>query len=106
MPQVRAGFNYNAGGERSWKIQPEVAMVFPAFGNLPLNVADQLGFGERQGADSDQPELQSRAVLQWQLDKADGVAPAELIVSYEHARRTAIVTAASVPAQFSSAFPN
>ena len=106
IPQVRVGFNYNIGGSRAWKIQPEVAMVFPAFGDLPLNVADQLGYGERQGADSDQPGLQSRAVLQWQLDKADGVAPAELIVSYEHARRTAIVTAAGVPAQFSSAFPN
>src|SRR5882672_7744638 len=87
MPQVRAGFNYNAGGERSWKIQPEFAIVFPAFGNLPLNVADQLGFGERQGADSDKPGIQSRVVLQWQLDKADGVAPAQLIGSFEHARR-------------------
>jgi hypothetical protein len=105
IPQVRAGFNYNAGGERSWKIQPEFAVVLPAFGNLPINVADQLGFGERQGVDSDQPGLQSRVVLQGQLDKADGVAPAEFIVSYEHARRTAIVTAASVPPQFSSAFP-
>ncbi|HJX89700.1 MAG TPA: hypothetical protein VJ372_04345, partial [Pyrinomonadaceae bacterium] len=76
------------------------------FGNLPTNVADQLGFGERQGADSDQPGLQSRVVLQWQLDKADGVAPAEFIASYEHARRSAIVTAASVPAQFSAAFPS
>jgi len=104
VPQVRAGFNYNLGGERSWKIQPEFAVVFPAFGDLPTNVADQLGFGERQGADSDRPGVQGRVVLQWQLDKADGVVPAEFIVSYEHARRTAIVLAASVPAQFSSAF--
>jgi hypothetical protein len=102
---VRGGFNYNIGGARSWKIQPEFAIVLPAFGNLPTNVADQLGFGERQGADSDRPGLQGRAVLQWQLDKADGVSPAEFIVSFEHARRTAIVTAASVPAQFSSVFP-
>jgi hypothetical protein len=78
--------------------------VFPAFGDLPTNVADQLGFGERQGADSDRPGLQSRLVVQWQLDKSPGVAPAEFIVSYEHARRTAIVTAASVPAPFQSAF--
>jgi len=106
LPQVRGGFNYNIGGARSWKIQPEFAVVFPAFGNLPLNVADQLGFGERQGADSDRPGLQSRVVLQWQLDKADGVAPAEFIASYEHARRRAIVTKASVPAQFSAAFPS
>src|SRR5258705_498268 len=104
VPQVRAGFNYNIGGARSWKIQPEFAIVFPAFGDLPTNVADQLGFGERQGADSDRPGLQSRVVLQWQLDKSPGVVPAQFIVSYEHARRTAIVTAASVPAPFQSAF--
>ena len=105
VPQVRFGFNYNAGGGRSLKISPEFAVVFPAFGDLPTNVADQLGFGERQGADSDRPGLQSRLVLQWQMDKAPGVVPAEFIVSYEHARRTAIVTAASVPAPFQSAFP-
>jgi hypothetical protein len=106
LPQVRGGFNYGFGGSRSWKIQPELAVVFPAFGNLPTNVADQLGFGERQGADSDRPGVQSRVVLQWQLDKAEGVSPAEFIVSYEHARRSAIVTAASVPTQFSSVFPS
>jgi hypothetical protein len=105
VPQVRAGFNYNLGGARSWKIQPEFAIVLPAFGDLPTNVADQLGFGERQGADSNQPGLQGRVVLQGQLDRAEGVAPAQFIVSFEHARRTAIVTAANVPTQFSAAFP-
>src|SRR5882724_4335146 len=105
LPQVRAGFSYNAGGARSWKLQPEFAIVLPAFGDLPANVADQLGFGERQGADSNQPGVQGRVVLQGQLDRADGVAPAEFIVSFEHARRTAIVTAANVPSQFRSAFP-
>ncbi|MEK6303333.1 MAG: hypothetical protein AABO41_21700 [Acidobacteriota bacterium] len=105
VPQVRFGFNYNAGGARSLKISPEFAIVFPAFGDLPTNVADQLGFGERQGADSARPGLQSRLVLQWQLDKAPGVVPAEFIISYEHARRTAIVTAANVPSPFQSAFP-
>ena len=104
-PQIRTGFNYNFGGTRSWKLQPEFAIVFPAFGDVPTNVADQLGFGERQGADSNRPAAQGRVVLQWQLDKAEGVVPAQLIFSFEHARRTAIVTAASVPAQFSAAFP-
>lgn len=106
IAQVRFGLNYNVGGGRSVKISPEFAIVFPAFGNLPTNVADQLGFGERQGADSDRPGLQSRLVVQWQLDKAPGVVPAEFIVSYEHARRTAIVTAANVPLPFQSAFPS
>jgi hypothetical protein len=105
-PQVRTGINYNLGGKRAWKIQPEFAIVLPAFGDVPTNVADQLGFGERQGVDSDRPGLQGRVVLQWQLDRAQGVAPAEFITSFEHARRTAIVTAANVPAQFAAAFPS
>jgi hypothetical protein len=106
VPQVRTGFTYNLGGARSWKLAPEFAIVFPAFGNVPANVADQLGYGERQGADSSRPGLQGRFVLQGQLDRAAGVAPAEFIVSFEQARRTAIVIAANVPAQFRSAFPS
>ena len=104
-PQIRTGFNYKFGGARSWKIQPEFAIVFPAFGDVPTNVADQLGFGERQGADANRPASQGRVVVQWQLDKAEGVVPAQLIFSFEHARRRAIVTAANVPALFSAAFP-
>jgi hypothetical protein len=104
VPQTRVGFSYNFGGSRSVKLAPEFAIVFPAFGNVPANVADQLGYGERQGADSSRPGLQGRFVLQWQLDQAAGVAPAEFIVSFEKARRTAIVTAVNVPAQFRSAF--
>jgi hypothetical protein len=106
VPQTRVGFSYNVGGARSVKVAPEFAFVFPAFGDLPANVADQLGYGERQGADSNRPGLQSRFVLQWQFDRAAGVLPAEFIVSLEHARRTAIVTAANVPAQFRTAFPS
>ena len=105
-PQARVGFNLKAGGSRALAFQPEFAIVFPAFGNLPTNVADQLGFGERQGADSQRPAIEGRFVIQWQLDKAQGVVPAQLIFSFEHARRTAIVTAANVPAAFRSAFPS
>jgi hypothetical protein len=105
-PQARFGFNYNAGGSRSWQFQPEFAIVLPAFGDLPANVADQLGFGERQGTDSQRPEIEGRFVVQWQLDKSPGVVPAQLIFSFEQARRTAIVTAANVPAAFKAAFPS
>jgi hypothetical protein len=105
-PQARFGFNYNAGGSRAWKFQPEIAIVVPAFGDLPANVADQIGFGERQGADSERPAIQGRFVTQWQLDKAVGVVPAQFILSFEHQRRTAIVTAANVPAAFRAAFPD
>jgi hypothetical protein len=105
-PQARFGFNYNAGGSRSWKFQPEFAIVLPAFGDLPANVGDQLGFGERQGVDSKRPAIEGRFVTQWQFDKAPEVMPAQFIVSFEHQRRRAIVTAADVPAIFKAAFPN
>jgi hypothetical protein len=106
LPQARFGFNFKAGGSRSLQFGPEIAIVLPAFGDLPANVADQLGFGERQGTDSQQPGVQGRAVLQWQLDKAENVAPAQFIVSFEHAKRRAIVTKAGVPAAFAAAFPS
>ena len=106
IPQARFGLLHNFGGSRAVKFGPEIAIVLPAFGNLPSDVANQLAFGERQGADSQQPGVQGRAVLQWQLDKAANVSPAQFIVSFEHARREAIVTAANVPVAFRSAFPS
>jgi hypothetical protein len=113
IPQARFGLSFNAGGARSLKFEPEFAIVLPAFGNLPAIVDNQLGFGERQGTDSQRPEIEGRFVLQWQLDKAPGVVPAQFIASFEHARRKAIVTAAGVPDlsgsggfNFKKAFPN
>jgi len=106
LPQARFGFNHKFGGSRDFQFEPEFAIVLPAFGNLPADVANQLAFGERQGTDSQQPGIQGRAVFQWQLDKAASVTPAQIIFSFEHARRTAIVTAAGVPVGFRSAFPS
>jgi hypothetical protein len=80
-PQTRFGVVYSLGGSRSFKIAPEFAVVFPGFGDVPANVADQLGDGERQGADSGRPAYQGRVVFQGVLDKAPGVVPAELIFS-------------------------
>jgi hypothetical protein len=115
MPQMRAGWTHDFGG---FKLMPEVAMVFPLFGNDPsaANLANQLGYGERQGADSGHPGVQARLVGQFQLDHAPGVAPAQLIVSGEHQTRTAVVLASAVPtlaaanplgpAFFKDAFPH
>ncbi|HJP95141.1 MAG TPA: hypothetical protein VJ875_24485 [Pyrinomonadaceae bacterium] len=106
IPQARFGLNHKLGGSRDFRFQPEFAIVLPAFGNLPTDVSNQLAFGERQGADSQQPGVQGRAVFQWQLDRAPSVSPAQFIVSFEHAKRTAIVTAAGVPVAFKAAFPS
>ncbi len=103
-PQVRTGVNFLLSKKRSVRFQPEFALVLPFFGNTPANVADQLGFGERQGPDSNQPEYQGRFVLQFQLDKAPGIVPAQLITSWTHGRRRAILRRQDVPAAFLSNF--
>ena len=105
LPQFRFGLNHRFGGSRNWEFEPEVAVVLPSFGNLPANVADQLGFGERQGTDAGRPEVQGRIVLQFQLDRAPGVAPAQFIVSGMQGSRSAVVLASAVPAAFRAAFP-
>lgn len=96
-PQFRFGVGHKIGGSRSLFFQPEFAVVMPAYGNDPKSVDNQLGYGERQGADSARPEVQARFVTQWQLDRAPGVAPAQLIFSGVQGERTALVRAADVP---------
>jgi hypothetical protein len=96
-PQARFGVGHKVGGSRNFFFQPEFAVVMPAYGNDPSNVADQLGYGEKQGADSGRPEIQGRLVFQWQLDKAPGVAPAQLIFSGVQGQRKVMVRATDVP---------
>lgn len=105
-PQIRTGFSYNFGTKRNIKLMPEFALVLPFFGNTPTDAGNQLGFGERQGPDSSRPEYQGRFVLQFQLDRAPGVVPAQLITSWTYGQRKAIVPRANVPTTFLAAFPN
>jgi hypothetical protein len=105
-PQARFGVNYRVPGNQSGlSFQPEFALVMPAFGNLPRDIGDQEGFGERQGADSGRPEMQGRFVTQWQLDKARGVVPAQIIASWVWSKRKLIVPRANVPAAYLADFP-
>jgi hypothetical protein len=96
-PQFRFGIGHKIGGSRNVFFQPEFALVMPAYGNDPSNVADQLGYGEKQGADSGRPEVQARIVTQWQLDKAPGVAPAQLIFSGVQGNRKVMVRSTDIP---------
>lgn len=95
--QFRFGVGHKIGGSHNVFLQPEFAIVMPAFGNDPKAIDNQLGYGERQGADSGRPEVQARFVTQWQLDKAPGVPPAQLIFSGVQGERKALVRAADVP---------
>jgi hypothetical protein len=103
-PQMRFGWTHNFG---AFQLMPEIAVVLPAVGDVPsaANLSNQLGYGERQGPDSNSPQIEGRLVGQWQLDHAPGVAPAEIIVSFEEGNRTAIVLGSAVPTAYKAAFP-
>ena len=103
-PQFRFGYTHNFD---KFQLMPEVAVVLPAIGDTPAaaNLANQLGYGERQGPDSNTPQVEGRIVGQFKLDDSPGVAPAQLIVSWEVGNRTAIVLGSAVPTAYKSAFP-
>jgi hypothetical protein len=125
-PQMRLGLVQKLGGSRDWKLSPEFAIMMPSEGDLPADsttctitalnkattctvvdgTANQLGYGERQGADSAKPELESRVVLQFQLDKAPGVVPAQILWSGFYSGRQATILASAVPAAYKTAFPD
>jgi len=95
-PQFRFGYTHNFS---RFQIMPEIAVVLPAVGVTPsaANISNQLGYGERQGPDSNTPQVEGRIVGQFKLDNSPGVAPAQLIFSFEEGHRTAIVLGAAVP---------
>ena len=102
-PQMRFGYTHKG---RAFQFMPEFAVTLPASGLAPSTayVSQQLGYGERQGADANRPDMEGRIVGQWQLDHAAGVPPAQVIVSMEHGNRRAIVQAASVPTAYQKTF--
>lgn len=101
-PQFRFGWGHQFTEGRKFRIQPEFAIVLPAYGNTSGNaqtggLQDQTQYGERQGADSERPEIQARMVFQFQLDKAPGVVPAQIIVSGVYGKRKGIILRSAVP---------
>jgi len=125
-PQFRVGFVQKLGSSsRNFKLSPEFAIMMPSEGLLPADsvtctiakldtatnctfvngLGNQLGYGERQGADYAAPELESRVVLQFQLDKAPGVVPAQILWSGFYTHRQATVLGSAVPAAFKGTFP-
>lgn len=102
-PQMRFGYTHKFS---SFSIMPEFAIVLPASGLVPgvLNISQQLGYGERQGPDSNTPQVEARVVAQFQLDHAKGVAPAQIIFSGFKGTTTAEVLKAAVPTAYAAAF--
>ena len=117
-PQFQFGIVQKPGSSpRNFKISPTFALMMPSSGQIlklgSLNLAGQLGEGEREGADSGRPELEGRLALQFQLDDAKGVAPAQILVSGFEGRRKSIVPNSSyigasgceISAIYCNAFP-
>jgi hypothetical protein len=92
-PQMRVGFTHKMHG---FSIEPEFSFNLPASGLPSTNVANQLGYGENEGPDSNRPEYQGRLVFQWKLDHAAGVPPAQLIFSGFEGRRAANVLSSAI----------
>jgi hypothetical protein len=111
-PQFRFGAVHKlSGSSRNFKLSPEFAIMMPSSGQVekltfctlaaldcPPAVSPAAGFlsqvgeAERQGADSDRPELNAGLTLQFQLDKAPAVAPAQIFWTGMYGRRSSIVT--------------
>ncbi len=124
-PQFKVGLVQKLGGSRNFKFTPEFAIMMPSDGITPADsvtcnvkelgvntsctfvngLGNQLGYGERQGADSAEPEYEGRTVLQFQLDKAPGVVPAQILWSGFYSHRQATVLGSAVPAAYKTAFP-
>ena len=96
IPQFRTGVQFHAG---DLKIQPEVALVLSTAGSSALTTDQHLRFGDRAGAESDQPGVEARVVFQFPLSHNwKGVAPAQLIFSGHHSRVSEIIPhAAQLP---------
>jgi hypothetical protein len=95
VPMFRTGVQFHSGDV---KIQPEFAIVLPVAGSGALTDEQRARFGDRAGAESNRPGLESRIVLQFPLSHSwKGVAPAQLIVSGHHARMNEIIPAGSLP---------
>ena len=99
-PQFQFGMVRKLSPWRNLKFSPTIAIMMPSSGQIEklgsLGLEGQIAQAEREGADSGRPELEARAVLQFQLDNAKGVAPAQLLWSGFEGRRTSIVTSSNV----------
>lgn len=113
-PQFRFGMVQKLGtSDRNFKFSPEFAIMMPSTGEImKLNGVNglggfeaQIGEAERQGADSGRPEIEGRAVLQFQLDKAPGVAPAQVLWAGYQGRRTSITPNSAITGDLLAQYP-
>ena len=124
-PQLTAGFIETLSKENHVNLEGQFGVMMPSTGQIlklgsVFGLAGQLGEGEREGADADRPEWEGRVALSYQLDRARGVAPAQIAFAGFRSRRTSIVPNSSyctdpstctasqtlLPTTYEAAFPN
>ena len=98
-PQFQFGLVQKLGGSsRKFKLAPTFGIMMPSTGQIEklgtLGLQGQIAQAEREGADSGRPEFEGRLALQFQLDKAPGVAPAQIFWCGFRGKRTSIVATA------------
>jgi hypothetical protein len=90
-PQLLGGFVHTLTPWRDLKLSGTFGIMMPTSSQIEklgvLGLTGQIGQAEVQGADSGRPEVEGRVALQFQLDKAKGVAPAQIILSGFQGRR-------------------
>lgn len=92
-PQFKVGAQFGHG---SFKVQPEFAILLPVSSDANLTELQRQGFGDRAGADSNQPAVEGRVVFQFPLHSSwKSVAPAQVIFSGHHASMNEIITVAA-----------
>jgi len=93
-PQLRGGIIHTLDKEHHVNLEGQFGIMMPSTGQIEklgsLGLAGQIGQGEREGADSDRPEWEGRVALSFQLDKAKGVAPAQIAFAGFRGSRTSI----------------
>jgi hypothetical protein len=94
LPQFKVGAQFGHG---SFKFEPEFAIVLPVGGSSTLTDEQRARFGDRIGAESNQPGVEGRIVFQFPLHSSwKAVAPAQIIFSGHHATMTETILAASL----------
>jgi hypothetical protein len=119
---MRGGFVQTLNKDNNVKLEGQFGIMMPSTGQIlklgSLGLAGQIGEGEREGADSNRPEWEGRGALSFQLDKARGVAPAQIaFAGFRGSRKSLVynksVLGASVPyadlcatTNYCASFPN
>jgi len=95
LPQFKVGVQF---GHSSFKVEPEFAIVLPVGSSSTLTDEQRARFGDRVGAESNQPGVEGRVVFQFPINSGwKAVPPAQIIFSGHHATMAEIIPFGSLP---------